>query len=513
MQDHAAIASDSRSLSRGMRLMLGASGLWGLCGGLAGGMLLANGPGPGWFMLAGGLAALGVAGSLTMGMLADRAEARKLAAVAQAAGLSDRPGEQLSIDGIARRLGQKLEQAQHFRTAIGTLEEPVLVVDARGTILAASQGMERLAPGATAGETLNGLFGAGYLEAGGGAPEETLVQVQDQRLIARRRAMPSGRYVLELRPAGQFLQDDDFDALVSALSGGRLGFRFAAEGSGTAIAINAALERLEGGIAQWREALNGTPVADATLPLAEEAGLVQAVLSGLDEQQRDATQMRVALEGRLNAVKDLLGQFEARAAQLEQASETGRQSLAAGVERMAQLEAELAAARRGRSEAQDLAGQVDQAARRTAALVSEIDRMTHEIGTMTAGIEDVSFRTNLLALNAAVEAARAGEKGAGFAVVADEVRQLAQVTNRSAKDIRIIVDKGRTQARMGLDEANDLQKITTALQENLRNLSNDPASIAPITDAKPAASRPIASIGPEGVMRSQETVQARRAAS
>jgi methyl-accepting chemotaxis protein len=130
--------------------------------------------------------------------------------------------------------------------------------------------------------------------------------------------------------------------------------------------------------------------------------------------------------------------------------------------------------------------------------VGEIARMAQEIDTMTAGIEDVSFRTNLLALNAAVEAARAGEKGAGFAVVADEVRQLAQVTNRSAKDIRIIADKGRAQARIGLDEAGDLQKITAALRENLRNLSNAPSTIAPIAvvtgrnDAPVHAARPVA---------------------
>jgi methyl-accepting chemotaxis protein len=165
---------------------------------------------------------------------------------------------------------------------------------------------------------------------------------------------------------------------------------------------------------------------------------------------------------------------------------------------MAGLEAELAAARRRNEAAETLAGQVEQAAGRTRTLVGEIARMAQEIDTMTAGIEDVSFRTNLLALNAAVEAARAGEKGAGFAVVADEVRQLAQVTNRSAKDIRIIADKGRAQARIGLDEAGDLQKITAALRENLRNLSNAPSTIAPIAvvtgrnDAPVHAARPVA---------------------
>jgi methyl-accepting chemotaxis protein len=132
---------------------------------------------------------------------------------------------------------------------------------------------------------------------------------------------------------------------------------------------------------------------------------------------------------------------------------------------------------------------------------------------MTAGIEDVSFRTNLLALNAAVEAARAGEKGAGFAVVADEVRQLAQVTNRSAKDIRVIADKGRAQARIGLDEAGDLQKITAALRENLRNLSNAPSSIAPIAAVTGRKEAPVIAARPVVEPLDQEIGLSQRAAS
>ncbi|MBJ3786310.1 hypothetical protein JEQ47_16415 [Devosia sp. MSA67] len=272
-------------------------------------------------------------------------------------------------------------------------------------------------------------------------------------------------------------------------------------------------ETLDDGLMQLRAVMTGEPMQKADLPLAAEAQMVIDLFAGLDEQQRDEAQARLALETRLGSVKTLLAQFEARAAELEQTAETGRQSLAAGVAKMAGLEAELAAARRRNHEADALAGQVEQAAERTKALVSEIARMAQEIDTMTAGIEDVSFRTNLLALNAAVEAARAGEKGAGFAVVADEVRQLAQVTNRSAKDIRVIADKGRAQARIGLDEAGGLQKITAALRENLRNLSNEPASIAPIAviggrvEASIGAARPV--VGGQG----QKTGFDQRAAS
>ena len=94
----------------------------------------------------------------------------------------------------------------------------------------------------------------------------------------------------------------------------------------------------------------------------------------------------------------------------------------------------------------------------------------------------MSFRTNLLALNAAVEAARAGEKGAGFAVVADEVRQLAQLTNRSARDIRGVVKRGRAQSETGVNEAQALQKMIAGLELHLRNLSNETDMVAATLD-------------------------------
>ncbi len=516
MSDHAALIADSRPPRRGVRLMLAACGLWTIAGAIGGGLLLATGPGPGWFAAVGSLMGLAIAGSLAAGHVADRRETARLAAVAQAAGLADRPNEILSIASIVARLGTRLERAHHFRAAISALEAPVLVIDEHGVILTASQGMERLAPDAVEGETLDGLFGAGYLDAGGGAPEEALVMLRDTRLVAQRRPLPSGRYALELSPAGHFVEDDDLGSVLEALRQGQTGFRFeseAAAGDPVLGGFNRALDALDAGVAQLRAVMQGEPLGDKDLPLASEAQLVIDLFAGLDEQQRDEAQTRTALETRLGTVKTLLAQFEARAAELEQTAETGRQALAAGVERMTGLETELAAARRRSDEAVGLANQVEQAAGRTRALVSEIDRMAQEIDTMTAGIEDVSFRTNLLALNAAVEAARAGEKGAGFAVVADEVRQLSQVTNRSAKEIRVIADKGRAQARIGLEEASDLQKITSALKENLRNLSNAPASIAPVVENRPAQTVPIAPSKPVGDGDGQETIFVQRAAS
>lgn len=516
MSDRAALSVDSRAPRRGLRLMLAASAIWTLFGAGAGGLLLAMGPGPGWFGAAGSLVGLAVAVCLAGGYVFDRRETERLAAVVQAAGLSDRPGEAPSIGSIVARLGKRLEKAHHFRAAIGMLDAPLLVIDEHGVILAASRGMERLAPGAREGETLDGLFGAGYLEGGGGAPEEALVLLDGRRFVAQRLALPSGRYALELQPAGHFIEDDRFDLMLEALRQGRTDFRFeddALVSQPVLGDINAALQVLDDGVAQLRAVMDGQVAAIKPLPLAGEAQMVLDLFSGLDEQQRDEAQARVGLETRLASVKTLLAQFEERAATTEKAAETARAALAAGVEKMARLEAELQAGRARNDKAESLAAQVEEAAGRTRTLVSEIDRMAREIDTMTAGIEDVSFRTNLLALNAAVEAARAGEKGAGFAVVADEVRQLAQVTNRSAKDIRIIADKGRTQAQIGLQEAGALQKITAELKQNLRNLSNEPANIAAQEGAQARRTAPFVPHRPMAEPADQEIAAGQRAAS
>ncbi len=517
MPDRPANPTDSSPYGRGLTLMLAATGLWLLAGLIATGMLLATGPGPGWFCVLGAVAGLAIAGSLLAGHIVDRREAKGLAAIAQAAGLNGGPGDDLSMAGIVRRLGLRLERAHHFRAAIGALDAIALVVDGDGTILAISQGAERLAPGVHEGQSLNALLGQGYVEAGG-IPEERLVTLGGKRLSMARHALPSGRYALEMRPAGHYLADDDIDALAGAIGAGHISFRFDREAAHASPALhqfNTSLERLDDGLTQFRAIVSGSAEANADpdLPLAEEGEQVVAMLAALIEQQEEDRQARAGLEAKLDGVKALMGRFEARAAQLELSEENARLELAKRAEALAGLEARSQNMARSGAEAAAMALAVEAAAGRTQALVSDIERMVQEIDTMIAGIEDVSFRTNLLALNAAVEAARAGEKGAGFAVVADEVRQLAQVTNRSAKDIRMIADKGRAQARNGQGEAAELQKITAALQENLRNLSNDAPSISAEKQEKRPAIAPRIFTAGAVKQDGQKPVFDRRAAS
>jgi methyl-accepting chemotaxis protein len=105
-----------------------------------------------------------------------------------------------------------------------------------------------------------------------------------------------------------------------------------------------------------------------------------------------------------------------------------------------------------------------------------------EVAEKISIIEEIARKTDLLALNAAVEAARAGEKGAGFAVVADEVRQLAQSSQKTAREVRTLVEKNRAQSSAGIEEAGELKNILDGLGLHLENLSNETAMIAGALD-------------------------------
>ncbi len=61
-------------------------------------------------------------------------------------------------------------------------------------------------------------------------------------------------------------------------------------------------------------------------------------------------------------------------------------------------------------------------------------------------VSEVATNSNLLGLNAAIEAARAGEHGRGFAVVADEVRKMADHSEKSVKDIKVILNSIQSNA-------------------------------------------------------------------
>ncbi|MDP9700780.1 methyl-accepting chemotaxis protein [Paenibacillus intestini] len=89
----------------------------------------------------------------------------------------------------------------------------------------------------------------------------------------------------------------------------------------------------------------------------------------------------------------------------------------------------------------DQMGLISSAVQNTYASIQSLENRSNEISSIVGIITDIAGQTNLLALNASIEAARVGEEGRGFAVVAGEVRKLAEQSQESATQIRVLIDE------------------------------------------------------------------------
>lgn len=501
-----------------LRLALIAIGLWLAAGGLALALLPVLGSSGGWYALCGGLFAISALATLYAAYRFERQQDAALQAVALAAGLTEHTDDRLTLTAIVARLERRLEKAHHFKRGIVAMHQCVLLVNDTGTIVAASAGLSALAPDAVEGNTLDALLGHGYLAAGGGVPETALAVLGTKRFEVVRRSLVAGLYLLELVPAGSYIEDDDLDAFAAALQSGQTSFRFEtdiAANHRVLAALNQGIEAVDFGLRQLDSVMAGDEDGSGGFgALGRQAQELAQFVAAVETKLIEEADLRQSLEFKLKSVAGLIEGFERRmssmgglAAESQDEAQQMSRALTAGTDRLKQ-------ARVLGRQAENLAGAADVAAQRTHAVVGAIDAMTLDIDKMVAAIESVSFRTNLLALNAAVEAARAGEKGAGFAVVADEVRMLAQLTSRSAKDIRAVVSHGRTQAETGLSEAATLQRMIGDLSAHLRNLSNETDTIAStLSEGEAALTRLVGRMDRFGDAAGPETVPLRRASA
>lgn len=439
------------------------------------------------YALAGLSAAAAFGGGFLMGHRADTQFEEKLGALGKAVGIG--AGERMSVEAIIAKLCARLERANQFKSAFALLSQPALLLSPGGEILGASQGLLAVEPQAEEGQTLDVLFGAGYLQAGGGVAEEVLVTVGQQRFEASRRDAGGGRIVLELTPAGHFIADDDLDAFAGALAGGQTSFRFdlgALEKSAALRQLQEGLESFNRGAQALDRLLAGEEIEPATLQsnsgLAPQVRQLNDTIRALADERDEAAGARELLERKMQAVLNAIDRYRATVTTMAEMADQSRTGLVVAGAAVQRGRDKLKVARALEREAIMLAADAALAALRTQMAAEGADTTTIEIDRMVAAIEDVSFRTNLLALNAAVEAARAGEKGAGFAVVADEVRMLAQLTQKTAKEIRVLVGSSRNQTGASVTEADKLKNILSGLGEHLQNLSNETDMIAGALD-------------------------------
>jgi len=161
-------------------------------------------------------------------------------------------------------------------------------------------------------------------------------------------------------------------------------------------------------------------------------------------------------------------------------------------------------------QAHGLAGDAGQVAARGGDAVTQvvetmdaIDVRSRRIEDILGAIEGIAFQTNILALNASVEAARAGEHGRGFAVVAGEVRQLAQNSDRLAKEIRVLMADSAAEIARGSERAS---QAGATMDEMVAAVARVSAIMAEISTASGEQTRGIEQVG-EAVLQMDQVTQ------
>ncbi|MCI6243920.1 MAG: methyl-accepting chemotaxis protein [Agathobacter sp.] len=103
--------------------------------------------------------------------------------------------------------------------------------------------------------------------------------------------------------------------------------------------------------------------------------------------------------------------------------------------------------------------QVREAVQTVSRQTSQTHVSVQDVSKMTNVITDIANQTNLLSLNASIEAARAGEQGKGFAVVASEIQQLAEQSNKAAKEIQETLHKLWDDSDSSVATMNEVEQI------------------------------------------------------
>ena len=241
------------------------------------------------------------------------------------------------------------------------------------------------------------------------------------------------------------------------------------------------------------------PGADASLLAAVRdmsqglSAIVGNVRSGTDSMTLASREIAAGNQDLSVRTEKQAGSLEQTASNMQQLTETERQSADAASQANQLAGSAAAVAKKGG----EVVGQV-------VSTMDDISASSRKIGDIIGTIDGIAFQTNILALNAAVEAARAGEQGRGFAVVASEVRSLAQRSAEAAKEIKTLIGASVTRVEAG---SRLVQDAGATMEEIVASVQRVSDIISEITAASVEQSQGIGHVNESVVQLDQMTQQ------
>ena len=210
--------------------------------------------------------------------------------------------------------------------------------------------------------------------------------------------------------------------------------------------------------------------------IAEVKRSVQDARSTADQSSAIATQTSAGMEQQYRQVDQVATASHEMSATAQDVARSAAQAAQAA------READQAT-RRGLTVIDQTTSSIDHLAADMSAAMVQVEGLaanSEQIGSVLEVIRAIAEQTNLLALNAAIEAARAGEAGRGFAVVADEVRNLAQRTQASVEETRLVIEQLQSGTR---DVVGSMNNSHRQAQGSVEQVSHAVTALRQIGDA------------------------------
>ena len=203
------------------------------------------------------------------------------------------------------------------------------------------------------------------------------------------------------------------------------------------------------------------------------SGIAEAA-GALGESANDLLNMADNSSGTVKDVVDATGQIVERASSQAADAKYTSDGVNEMNEEIKQIKSDMAglvtyaesmaeAEQKNRDIVEELHSQSDMTRQSLDKVQEQIDRMNKSVQSIekaTTLITDIADETELLSLNASIEAARAGEAGRGFSVVAEQIGKLADQSNSSTEEIKVIIREVMDVAK---DTASIMQEVYDAM--------------------------------------------------